>query len=233
MMTERAVPDDAMLVRYIDNDATEAERSVVENAVAADATVAARLAQLEKRSGAARAAFAAADVPVPPSLDTFDAPRPTPRIWLRAALLIGALGVGAFAVPPVRAWILDTLGRSSGRSGAAVQPPVPVVIDTVGIFFDAPPEFLIELEAAQRDGRLIVSVADVGQAGAELRTPGGTESFFVTPEGLQIVNGDVSTAEYEITLPRTVRDVRIRIPGQEDVTYATSGNERRVFELGR
>lgn len=233
MMTERMVPDDAMLIRYIDNEATEAERTLVENAVAADTTLATRLAQLEHRSSAARAAIASEDVPVPPSLNAFDAPPRTPRTWLRAALLIGALGVGAFAVPPVRAWILDAFGRSTDRNGAVVQPPAPVVIDTVGIFFDAPPEFLIELEAAQRNGRLIVSVADVGQAGAELRTPGGTESFFVTPEGLQIVNGDVSTAEYEITLPRTVRDVRIRIPGRADVTYATSGNERRVFELGR
>jgi hypothetical protein len=78
-----------------------------------------------------------------------------------------------------------------------------------------------------------VRVADVEQASAELRTAGGTESFFVIPEGIQIVNGDVSTAEYEITLPRTVRDVRVRIPGAEDVTYTTAGNERRVFAIGR
>ena len=237
MMTERSTPDDAMLLRYIDNEASDDERALVDAAAQADATVATRLEQLQQRSHAARATLRSADMPTPASLHAFDTNRPPTadgsRTWLRAAILLGALGLGAFAVPPVRAWILDAVGLADRQETGKAPVPEPVPIDTVAIFFDAPPEFLIELEAAQRNGQLIVRVADVEQASAELRTPGGTESFFVIPEGIQIVNGDVSTAEYEITLPRTVRDVRIRIPGAEDVTYTTAGNERRVFLLGR
>ena len=237
MMTERSIPDDAMLVRYIDNEASDEERAQVDAAALADATIATRLEQLQRRSHAARAAMRSADMPTPASLHAFDTNRPPTadgsRPWLRAAILLGALGLGAFAVPPVRAWILDAVGLADRQETGKAPVPEPVPIDTVAIFFDAPPEFLIELEEAQRNGQLIVRVADVEQASAELRTPGGTESFFVIPEGIQIVNGDVSTAEYEITLPRTVRDVRIRIPGAEDVTYTTAGNERRVFLLGR
>ena len=237
MMTERSTPDDAMLVRYIDNEASDEERALVDAAAQVDATVAARLAQLQRRSRAASTALRSEDVPTPASLHSFDTNRPPTaegsRTWLRAAILLGGLGLGAFAVPPVRAWILDVAGIADRQETGEAPVPGPVPIDTVAIFFDAPPEFLIELEEAQRNGQLIVRVADVEQASAELRTAGGTESFFVIPEGIQIVNGDVSTAEYEITLPRSVRDVRVRIPGVEEVIYTTAGNERRVFPIGR
>jgi hypothetical protein len=236
-MTERSVPDDAMLVRFLDNEASDDERAQVEAAAAADAGVSDRLAQLRTRSQAAAGMLAADDVPVPASLQSFDAvraraPAPESSRWLRAAVLLAGLGLASLAVPPVRAWLLDATGLVDGeRAGGAVAAAPAVAVDTVVISFDAPPEFLIELETAQRDGRLIVRIADVEQASAELRTSGGTESFFVIPEGIQIVNGDVSTAEYEITLPRTVRDVRIRIPGREDVAYTAAESDQRIFEL--
>jgi hypothetical protein len=237
MMTERSTPDDALLVRYIDGEASEDERAQVEAAAAADPAMAERLARLEQRTRALSDTLGKADIATPDSLRSYDATRTRrdagPSRLLRAALFLGLAAAAAMMVPPVRAWVIDVLQRTPPRDEASAPAPALVTIDTVAIFFDAPPEFLIELEAAQRGGRLIVRIADVDQATAELRTPGGTESFFVVPEGLRIVNGDVSTAEYEIALPRSVREVRVRVPGSADVTYGTAGSERRVFELGR
>ncbi|MGH7500601.1 MAG: hypothetical protein ACREL7_02475 [Longimicrobiales bacterium] len=237
MMTERSMPDDALLVRYIDGEASADERALVESVSAGDPTVAARLAQLEERTKAARAALAQADIAAPAALAAFKPGAARSNIghsmWLRAALVVGLLGAAALAVPPVRAWVLDVLQRDMSPDVSDSVPGAPVTIDSVMIFFDVPPEFTIELDAAQRDGQVTVRIADVDQATAELRTPGGTESFFVVPEGLRIINGDISTAEYEIVLPRSVREVRVRIPGSPDVMYATADSETRVFELGR
>ena len=152
-------------------------------------------------------------------------------VWLRAAAIIVLVVGAALAVAPVRAWIIDGLERAGLLGGTT--PPAPVApVDTLGISgFALTDPFTIEVDHLQREGRLVVRIADGPESAAELHTRGGGESFFVLPDGLRIVNHDASRADYVVTLPLGPRSIRVRIPGAADTTWVASAAAEHVFSL--
>ncbi len=162
-------------------------------------------------------------------------PRARPA-WLRAAIIVVLVGAAMLAVPPVRAWIIDGLQRI-GVLDAVPQPapaPDPVRVDTLEIRgFDAAGDFTIELEHAQTSGQLVVRIAAVAEALAELHTRGESASPLFLPDGLRIANHDSSTADYVVTLPIGLRTIRVRIPGVTDTTWTPAGPAEHRFDLRR
>jgi hypothetical protein len=238
-------PDDGELVRYLDGEASPDERTRIETEAASNPELAHRLAVLRHRATRLSALLEEADVAAPdrltPAIPLRPRPAPGPwhSPWLRAAAAVLLLVSVTLAVPPLRARVIDGLQRILGRTESGTTAPTPLItlpsIDTFSVGFHAPSvTFLIELQSAQAGGRLIVRVADVTEGSVEVRARhGGEESPFVWSEGLRINNTPASTAEYEIVLPRHVRDVTIRIPGSSDTGWNTTVTAQRIFELGR
>jgi hypothetical protein len=142
--------------------------------------------------------------------------RDEPRFWLRAAIVLLVLG-GVMAVPPVRAWVIRNLQRiTSGEEAPAPSPapdPVPAA-DNFAVHFPVSAPFVtIEVAARQVAGRLVIRLFDVAEASAEIRGNASEESFLVLPDQntLRIQNARSSRADYLITLPRSVTEVRVTV----------------------
>lgn len=237
---------DAELVRYIDGELEGEERARVEDAVASDPQLAARLDTLRRRQQRLQSMLTRTDPPVPdrraavlanvPSA-TSSRTAPAGSQWLlRAAAVILVLAGIVSLVPPLRAWIVDQLVRVTAPDPAAPPPPPPLsdVPDTVGVEFSHSfQNFDFELVNAQRAGSIRIIVADVETVQAEIRTRTGREEFFRIPEGLRIVNAPGTVADYEITLPSTIRRVRVVVGGREVEVYSTrsADGRDRVFPL--
>ena len=71
----------------------------------------------------------------------------------------------------------------------------------------------IEVTATQSAGRLLIRLFDVAEASAEIRGNLLEESFLVLPDQntLRIQNARSSRADYLITLPRSVSEVRVTV----------------------
>ncbi len=240
MTPDRMTPDDAALIRYLDGESTADEQRAIDAAAAADPDFAARLDRLRARSERLHALLADADPTVPPALRTFTpgtpqstadvvplrpaSARPAASVWLRAAMITLLAAAAALMVPPLRAWVVDGLERVGLLSGGEAMPaPVTAPVDTLGISgFEMAAEFTIDVDHAQREGRLTVRIAANAEPQAELHTRGGGESFFVLPDGLRIVNREASTADYMVILPVGARSIRVNVPGVVDSTWTTA-----------
>ena len=164
----------------------------------------------------------------------------TSRPWLRAAIVLFVLVAGAMAVPPVRAWVIDTVQRlvsgddvPSPSDPVSADPPVRGNEFMVGRIPVTGPSFLIEMVAAPSRGTLTIRLVNDQTASATV-TDGNAEGFLTLPGGLRIQTTATSTANYTFTLPRSVTRVILRIPGQEDETISMDvTSPERVINLER
>ncbi|MDP9348120.1 MAG: hypothetical protein M3P24_03110, partial [Gemmatimonadota bacterium] len=153
----------------------------------------------------------------------------------------------ALLVQPVRAWVLEWAGArweevagmlGAKRSGGAVArvPPAPAEPQqTEYRFFPEGSELRLEIASPQPEGTLTVQVTDEAGVVLEVRESGGErEPVWLLPEGVEIRNAPSGTASYRLSVPRSVRILRIRI-GNEPGSTLRMGEflpgKKRVFPL--
>jgi hypothetical protein len=234
------IVSDADLIRYLDGELSNDEQARVADALERESALSDRLHVLRRRSerlsvllavaGPSASEIAAASpatlASITPITDAQTARstirsvspmRDEPRFWLRAAIVLLVLG-GVFAVPPVRAWVIRNLQRiTSSEEAPARSPavaPVKPALDNFAVNFPvSSPSVTIEVTATQSAGRLLIRLFDVAEASAEIRGNLLEESFLVLPDQntLRIQNARSSRADYLITLPRSVSEVRVTV----------------------
>jgi len=251
-----AAVDDADLIRWLDGELDDDERARVDDAVARDPALAARLEQLRGRAARLSALLQGTDpdlavvagvshAPVAKVIElnaawaarqgmparTVPPPQPVPG-WLQAAAIIALLLSASLLVPPVRAWIVGLLRPADGPgtfTPIVATPAAALPIDTLGIRFEsAATTFTIEFATAPAAGTLSVEWQDVDSVLAERYSAGGGEELMRIDEGLlRIRNAAASTADYRVVLPGRVAAVTVRVPGRPDATWQfTTGAAR-------
>jgi hypothetical protein len=160
---------------------------------------------------------------------------------LRAAVVILALLAAGLVVPPVRAWIASGITRLTGDEAAAgvdvhaAQPTpgddtaVTVTLEARGDTFD------IRIDRHQAEGTLIVrrsrgetaalpggDTASDDRGRAVLRGAAGDADLLVLPGSLHVRNGEGARASYEVSLPASIRSVRIRIGDHVSIAPLTA-----------
>lgn len=228
---------DAELVRFLDGELADADLGSLGASVAASPEIAERLDTLRRRSDALSALLADVD-PDQGRIRERAAvmrrqlvrTRRPPATWgrmspaLRAAAVIALLLVGAFAVPPARAWVVDrvrdvveALGLAGppasagdpgatapagpdGPAGADMSVTFNVPGDTFEIHLTAPAVIVVE-RATGATG------SAEGEAGPDGRAAG--PAFVVLPGALRIDAAAPGTT-VRVTLPPSVTAVRVR-----------------------
>jgi hypothetical protein len=143
------------------------------------------------------------------------------RPAIRAAAVAGLVATSALTASPVRAWLAE-MWRSAGANIGVLAPvavreaaPISLANATVG-FVPAGDVFSIEIESFQAQGNLILGVA--GGEAVNARSVGETPvDLVVLPTGMRIQNVAGSSADYTVSLPLTLSEVRVRI-GDAPVT---------------
>lgn len=238
-MTANRTPEntDADLIRYLDGELSAEERARVAAALATDAALADRFARLKRRSmrlGALLAAVAPSDVETAaahPSRAARPARRPEAQTgWLKAAIIIIAISLGAVLVPPVRAWIVHQLQRLATAPAGAPSAAAPTTgpqrePGVLELQFDVGPSatFEITIAQAQAGGELRIRSVNGERAGATRTGGDGGEEMLISSGGLRIGNLETSGASYEVLLPSRVQRVVVRIGGRVPVVIRLDG----------
>jgi len=252
--TAGAHPEDGVLLRLLDGEADAAEQATAAPHAAACAECRARMDALARRRDRLAALLARTDFPVPASA----APEPgviplhsrrretaaPARPWLRAAaIVLVVLGAGVVA-SPARAWIARML-TEAWESVAGDAPPAPAPAPApapkpaeqapaaqVG-FVPTGAELSVVVAHPQEAGVLTVAAAPGASATAEVVGGTGSADLLVLPAALHVRNAPGSAAEYRVTLPASVRRVRVRVGGGREtvVNMAEVGAEGRRVEL--
>ncbi len=231
--------DDGALVRFLDGEA--GGRSGVEAHLAACPACTERLAVLRRRSVNLGILLARGDfaVPAPPAaaapVDELAARRAArrapPRPWLQAAAVAMLLVSAGLFAAPVRGWVR---GLVSASEQAAVRPAPaprpraaePAPAGTRIQFTPRGPELTVDVAHPQAGGALLLEAGPGTTASAEVRGPA---ELLVLPSGLRIANDPSSAAEYRVTVPASVRRVRVRVGGGAPTTVesdALAGGRR-------
>jgi hypothetical protein len=252
--TTGAHPEDGVLLRLLDGEADAAEQAAGAHA-AGCAECRARMDAMVRRRDRLNALLARTDFPVPAA----SAPEPgviplharrreaaPARPWLRAAaIILVVLGVGVMA-SPARAWIARWITEAwESVAGDGDAPPAPAPAPTpapepaeqtaaaqVG-FVPTGAELTVVVAHAQDAGALTVAAAQGESATAEVVGGTGSADLLVLPAALHVRNVPGSAAEYRLTLPSSVRRVRVRVGGGREtvVNMAEVGDSGRRVEL--
>ena len=252
--TAGAHPEDGVLLRLLDGQADDAEQASAGPHAAGCAECRARMDAMVRRRDRLAALLARTDFPVPAA----SAPEPgviplhsrrreaaPSRPWLRAAaIVLVVLGVGVMA-SPARAWIARWLSEAwESVSGDAQPAPAPApaapaprpaeqtAAAQVG-FVPTGAELSVVVAHAQGAGALVVAAAPGASATAEVVGGTGAADLLVLPAALHVRNTPGSAAEYRLSLPSSVRRVRIRVGGGREtvVEMAEVGEAGRRVEL--
>jgi putative zinc finger protein len=208
--------DDGELMRLLDGESSAEERARLEHHVATCRVCAARRETLGRLGGAVTAALATGDAT---GLSVRGRSRPLPRAALRAAavLLVLTGGVAVASAQPVRAWLrerwADLRGIVMPRTGTGEAPRTELSDATTVRFVPTATVFTIELAAHQDGGVLTIEVSADSMAAARVRPGTRGEELIVLPAGLRIANRPDGKASYDVRLPRSVAEVRLRIAG--------------------
>ena len=83
--------------------------------------------------------------------------------------------------------------------------------------------FLIDFLHTQSRGALSVVVDTVSSASARVMDGDGMDELIVLQAGLRVRNRTTSAASYQLRLPRSLRDIEVRIAGRTVATFSTAG----------
>jgi hypothetical protein len=219
--------DDGAIVRFLDGEAAADERAGVEAHLAACPRCTERLAALRRRSVNLGVLLARGDFAVPPvaaaPVDDLAARRAARRApmhpWLQAAAVAMLMVSAGLFAAPVRDWVRGL--ASGGGSPAAEQPASAPTATSAEVplagariqFTPEGAELSVEIAHPQAGGALRLESSAGSTASAEVRAPAGTApaELLVLPSALRIANDPASVAEYRVTVPASVRRVRVRI----------------------
>ena len=148
----------------------------------------------------------------------------------RAAIVILALGGPALAVEPVRAWLVERV--AAAREALLATPKVPAAktedvtrAPSTVSFVPAPGTFFIDIAEPQQAGVLQLTVQEGRVASARVTGTSGAEGLLVLPNRLRIMNDGSSVAEYSVTLPSRLGEIRVSIGDVETLSLHTRGLE--------
>lgn len=160
----------------------------------------------------------------------------------RAAAGVALLLAGAAGVPPVRAWIVQTVrsvwmkvSGSSPAGDARAPASTPASAVSMGsVTFAAPAQLLVRVEARQEQGgRITVEAGAPGTVSATITGERNAADLLVAPDGLRIANRRASTAGYIIAVPPGMRRVLVRIGQEPARSFAgPDAGERFVVDIG-
>lgn len=226
---------DAELIRYLDNELGEAERTEIAGRIARDTASSARLDTLAARSRELSGWLVSLD---PAGHEVTEAGRAIRQQnvfdgragrgssfrgvspLLRAAAIILLATGTAMAVPASRAWLLQTIERAAHSLGITTtpegaQPVDPAGAEVVHTFVVSGTHFLVEVAGAPT-GTLVLERSLEDGATARVHAAGATQ-LTVLPAGLRIESAGVADAIYEITLPRSITHVLLRVAGEAEM----------------
>lgn len=210
--------EDGTLVRQLGGALEHDEVTGVPLHLASCSACADRLALIDRRFERLRALLAATDSPVP-ATPLRATRRSTSARTLAAAAVVLLLASAAVAASPARAWIVERSVELwtmvTGSGDAIVDGAAPASTDRMAAVSFTPtgPRFLIRVAGYQAQGTITVETARVSHVTAEVRGGSAIEDLVVLPEGLHIVNGEESTADYHLVVPATLLEITVEVAG--------------------
>ena len=224
---------DDVLMRILDDEASEQERAAFQNLEGGHAA-SARLWEL--RESAERFADVLASTPVLelPPMPTISVPMtPIKRRWLEAkaatiALLL--ISGAAVAMPGTRAVTIDAARMVVSWMTGAEEAPTevqPVPGRATVSFIPSGAVFVLTIESVQESGSLVL----VRSQDAEISARAAPDAeLVVLPDELLIRNGG-GTTDVLVSVPLTVTDIRLRIGGVLRPVSLEGGAARLVIPI--
>lgn len=231
-LTLDACPGDEVLMAHLDDALGDADRAALDRHLDSCEECARRIRALADRSRRLGAWLQAHD-PEPPSREAYDVTPPRrrvirPRQWAIAASVVLAVGVAA---GPARGWLLHRLGLADEGPVAEVAPPA-VDATTGTSFVPRGGEVVLVFDAGVAGRRLMVSASE--DSVATLVSPTSDAAVVLRPDRLEIHDAGTVGGEYRLSVPGGVSQVRLRVPGDQDVVIpvGAAAPEGRVVEIG-
>ena len=116
---------------------------------------------------------------------------------------------------------------------ATVTPPVTATpsrdAGLVASFAPGDTTLVIRVDRRQRTGTLTLAAAPGDRVSAQTTNGSNGEELFVTPTQIRIANDVGSVADYRITLPASVRVIRVLIAGVEVTVRNDANLDRRLL----
>lgn len=160
------------------------------------------------------------------------------RIAAATALLLAGAGV-----PPVRAWIVDSVrsiwsrvagaARPVARPDTAVAPAAPGAGTMGSVTIPVGDAFTLRVASRQAAGAITIETFEGPSASATVTGERDAAELVVLPDGLRIVNARGGSAGYLLRVPASIGRVTLLI-GRETprVFRPDSAGQRWVVELG-
>lgn len=163
----------------------------------------------------------------------------TARRRMTVAAAAAGLVVGLSTVSPLRAWVHDLIvgaPTESSRRLPVASLPVTVVGGNGSLITFRPTQasFELRVEHRQEAGSLAIRIGS-GVLATAHTSGAADESIMVLPQGMRIENRPGSTASYRVTLPSTLKTVRVVVGAQLIAIIPVStgaGSIDRVIPLG-
>ncbi|HLL46986.1 MAG TPA: zf-HC2 domain-containing protein [Longimicrobiaceae bacterium] len=251
---------DGEIVRLLDGETDAGERARLEAHAAGCEACGARLRQLRRRSARLSGILLASDPEAPPAptevpdeltlrrMRRAGEARPVParRPRLRVAAVVALLLAAGVVASPLRAVVAEWLRTQWERIAAlaprpaapAAQAPASSSAEPAGSgarvqFTPQGATFRLEVAVPQAGGAVEVRRAAGASATAEQIGGGEQADLLVLPSGVRIRNAPGATADYRVTVPASVRTVRVRVgEGRETVLTADEVAEGARVGLG-
>lgn len=220
---------DGDLVRLLDGQAEPRESAWGTDHLVVCVDCDRRLRNLQRRSAAISTLLADADFDVPAALRDAGtrvarmARAATARrrriVWLRAASICAILLGAGILAGPARAWVTEWVSDLwtellTGNRAAGAGPAAPQAQPDGGTrvrFTPTGPELSIEFATAPDEGRVELRVGDGPTTVVEVLGGVAEAELLVLPAGVRVLNAPGARASYRVTVPTTVRIVRIAI----------------------
>lgn len=204
-------PTDETLLTLLHGEMTDLPRGTVSKHVSECPSCFERLIELKKDEAEQAVMLSALDLPVPPVDVTMI--RRRARRWRRAPTLAAAAAAVvvtvAAAMPnsPLRVWLRDR--STPAASTPEATPPAPTE-QSAAFAIEVNPGlgFTVQIIRPQASGTIRITHGD--QSFVTARAIGGVVSYRVQPAKLLLDNREPAE-RYEITLPRTLRGVRVEV----------------------
>ncbi len=233
-------PDEAGLLRVLDDQADLPERTNVEQHVEACEECALAFDELRHASNTLKSEFVV-DVILPPGRVPAGLTRRREWESWKVAAGIVILLAATSALQPVRAWMVSgwhtVVDVFVGTETVSTpEPPTPVVSQPAGAvvsFAPRSPRLVIDVSSWQEAGELTIVVSARRDVSAQVLSVESSEHMTILPsDGVSITNTPESAASYRIAVPNTLEQITVRIAGVQVIQFApTAGDDLHVVSL--